>query len=502
MSLRAIAVISIPHKDAATTVYYRQFPTCEKRARLKHKQGYTPMPSHKALASALADVVCFDENEFKEWRDRVDVPLQLPAIEIRTLQGSLWPFVFTKEQGMYVCSMPLTDATYEPTERPELIDLPEVTSAFSAVMTVVKFLGPSLSNLTPTCTKLMELDNFLSVAAPFGFLQITEPSVVEAMLGDKEVVPLDETLKVPAWRPVAFKGKPSLSVSIKETVHATQCERPDMDPVVEITGEVRVRCELEGHGAEVTLLLVGAGDGGPKGWPPLPLEALSVHSCVQAASNLQLATPGGAAPREASRVRHPVYRLRFSPPLHPFSLCYYGTAPAPMPPIAGVYSMRGDKHVDFLIQLKLQEGIRNMFQSCEVRIPFFNRGKMKKSSLTPSCGSVSTAKDKFGLVWSIGHKFTQGSLEASLTGTASFEDNPPEGERNASPMLTGLTSYIQLQFRMVDCTLTGCQVDPKSIQISPPCKLKISLEREVESREYRIWNKFGELPFAIPKSCT
>ncbi|KAG0414195.1 hypothetical protein HPB47_008623 [Ixodes persulcatus] len=441
--------------------------------------------------------------QFKEWRDRVDVPLQLPAIEIRTLQGSLWPFVFTKEQGMYVCSMPLTDTTYEPTERPELIDLPEVTSAFSALMTVVKFLGPSLSNLTPVG---LSHHKMVVIFARTGCCGRALVGVAPSVLHVEKVHPIEisdfSMDQVPAWRPVAFKGKPSLSVSLKETVHATQCERLDMDPVVEITGEVRVRCELEGHGAEVTLLLVGAGDGGPKGWPPLPLEALSVHSCVQAATNLQLATPGGAAPKEASRARHPVYCLRFSPPLHPFSLCYYGTAPAPMPPIAGVYSMRGDKHVDFLIQLKLQEGIRNMFQSCDVRIPFFNRGKMKKSSLTPSCGSVSTAKDKFGLVWSIGHKFTQGSLEASLTGTVSFEDNPPEGERNASPMLTGLTSYIQLQFRMVDCTLTGCQVDPKSIQISPPCKLKISLEREVESREYRIWNKFGELPFAIPKSCT
>lgn len=75
---------------------------------------------------------------------------------------------------------------------------------------------------------------------------------------------------------------------------------------------------------------------------------------------------------------------------------------------------------------------------------------MKKSSLTPSCGSVSMSKDKFGLLWVIGHKFTQSSQEAHLTGTVLFEDDPSESDRNASPLMIGLTSYIQVSFTFDD----------------------------------------------------
>lgn len=131
----------------------------------------------------------------------------------------------------------------------------------------------------------MELDNFLSVAAPFGRLQVTEPSVVEDMLADTEIG-FDETQRVPAWRPVAFRGKPSLSVTIKETVRAVQCERPNVETVVQLSGELRTHCQLEGHGSEVTLLLMNSADTASKGWSAVPLKGVAIHSCVLPTSEL------------------------------------------------------------------------------------------------------------------------------------------------------------------------------------------------------------------------
>ncbi|CAN8032120.1 unnamed protein product, partial [Ixodes persulcatus] len=447
----------------------RQFPTCEKRARLKHKQGYTPMPSHKALASALADVVCFDENEardhFKEWRDRVDVPLQLPAIEIRTLQGSLWPFVFTKEQGMYVCSMPLTDTTYEPTERPELIDL-YVGCGRSECSYWMIASGDRVCSCNVTCPSFCALEQTRGGAVRRRFQTII---AVSSLLHPK----------IRFFCQNIMRNAPNKSNNINvRNLHAINYFQ--WSNFMEVVG-TRVLLLLRiGASLVRKLRLFDIIRGCLVLWE-------SGRTCeMDTGVHLKLHIYGLNSPRTKHIVDHgsEIY-MEWKCACDIFVAC---TLHEHL-----LICIDGDCSVT---ETSLQ------LSRCPQRRPDVRRGKMKKSSLTPSCGSVSTAKDKFGLVWSIGHKFTQGSLEASLTGTVSFEDNPPEGERNASPMLTGLTSYIQLQFRMVDCTLTGCQVDPKSIQISPPCKLKISLEREVESREYRIWNKFGELPFAIPKSCT
>ncbi|KAL3185558.1 hypothetical protein MRX96_028960 [Rhipicephalus microplus] len=156
----------------------------------------------------------------------------------------------------------------------------------------------------------------------------------------------------------------------------------------------------------------------------------------------------------------------------------------------------GDKRIDFLLQLKLQAGIKNVFQSLDVRIPFFNRGRIRKSSLMPSCGSVSLARDKCSLLWTIGQKFPASSQEVSLTGTVHFEEQP--ADINQSTLCTGLTSYAQVEFCMMSRTLSGCSLDPKSVLVTPLVKYKLILGHHVESFEYRIWNKFGEVPFATP----
>lgn len=93
MTIRALCIVSVPHKDAATTIYYKQFPTCELRA--KRLQGYVPLPPHKGLAAALAN--CLDDTDLRSWREQVDRPLQLPALELSTPEGTLWPFVFVEK---------------------------------------------------------------------------------------------------------------------------------------------------------------------------------------------------------------------------------------------------------------------------------------------------------------------------------------------------------------------------------------------------------------------
>uniref|UniRef100_A0A2R5LJ13 AP-5 complex subunit mu-1 n=1 Tax=Ornithodoros turicata TaxID=34597 RepID=A0A2R5LJ13_9ACAR len=441
------------------------------------------MPPHALLATALVDTLCFQQNEFKEWRDGADVTTQLPAIELRTKEGSLWPFVFVKQQGTYFCCMPLVETAFQPKERPGLLTLPSVTAAFSAIMAVIGFLGRPLGGITEDLPKLSELDTFLSVAAPFGRLQVTEPSVVTEMMESPDML-YDDPVKVPAWRPLAFQGKPSVSVSIKEVVHSTQCDRSDMQPTVSISGEVKVHCELER--AQVLLHLKCPTTKLTPGNP----DAVLVHPCVTVGSSLQEVCSSGEESAEKT--------FRFSPPNHPFVLCHYTFSRLFYPPVLGFYSMRGDKNVEFQLQLKLQDGIRNSFEAFEVKIPFYNRGHIKKSSLTPSYGTVFMSKDRFSLMWSVGTKFDNKSYEASLSGSVTFEEDGSAAEPR-NPICNGNTCFVQLYFRMLDYTVSGLRVDPKAVQVVPPCKVKVHADRRTETYEYKIWNKFGELPFAVPK---
>lgn len=467
MSIRALCIVSVPHKDAATTIYYKRFPTVELRA--KRIEGYVPLPPHKGLAASLAN--CLDDTYMCSWREHVDQPLQLPALELSTPQGTLWPFVFLEKEGLHFGCLPLV--SQPPGKRPDLLSLPEVTTALLAVEAVIKVLGTNITSLTASSAQLMQVEEFLSVAAPFGLLQFTEPSVVQGILRDKELSPsVDGAPKVPAWRPTAFHGKPVLRIQLREVVHSTQCERPDVTPMAEVSGSLQVHAELECRELSVTVV---------------SSETLS----PSLAFGVRLTTHQGA---QGSTT----WCIHMSPPpTHPVEAArYFLPVSVAVPPILGLYSMRGDKRIDFLLQLKLQAGIKNAFQSLDVRIPFFNRGRIKKSSLTPSCGNVSLARDKCSLLWTIGQKFPASSQEVSLTGTVHFEEQPVD--INPSTLCTGLTSYAQVEFRMTGRTLSGCSLDPKSILVTPPVKYKLTVDHHVESLEYRIWNKFGEVPFATP----
>lgn len=415
MTMRALCIVSIPHKDAATTIYYRRFPTVERRA--QRLAGYVPLPPHKALAAALAS--CLDDSNLQSWRERVDRPLQLPALELSTAQGALWPFVFVEKEGLHFGCLPLVSVP--PGERPDLLSLPEVTTALMAVEAVIEVLGNSIATLTATSTDLLRLEEFLSVAAPFGLLQFTQPSVVQDILKDRELpAPVDTATKVPAWRPVSFHGKPVLRLQLREVVHSTQCERPDVSTFTQVSGYLRVHAELECRELSLT---VTASD------VLKPTHA----ACVRVTTHQDTAAPGFSS-----------WSIHMTPPpTHPIEAVRYFLPPSlAVPPILGLYSMRGDKHVDFLLQLKLQAGIKNAFQSLDVRIPFFNRGSIRKSSLTPSCGSVSVTRDKFSLLWAVGQKFPPSSQEVSLTGTVYFEEKP--SDTNASALYMGLMSYVQV----------------------------------------------------------
>ncbi|XP_074765006.1 AP-5 complex subunit mu-1 isoform X2 [Athene noctua] len=164
----------------------------------------------------------------------------------------------------------------------------------------------------------------------------------------------------------------------------------------------------------------------------------------------------------------------------------------PVPPILGCYQLTEEgSQLKITVNLKLHESIKNSFEYCEARIPFFNRGPITRLEYKASYGQVDLLRERSLLVWVIGQKFPK-SLEVSLTGSVSFG---PEGKEHPTDYVcTGNTAYVKLHFRIPEFALTGCYVDQHSIQIFVPGKPKITASQELISSDYYIWNSKAPAP--------
>lgn len=59
---------------------------------------------------------------------------------------------------------------------------------------------------------------------------------------------------------------------------------------------------------------------------------------------------------------------------------------------------------------------------------------------------------------------------------------------------------MNLFFKILDFTHSGCYIDPKSVQVSPNTKFKLTIVQEYLSVEYKIWNSQGDaLISSVPK---
>lgn len=163
--------------------------------------------------------------------------------------------------------------------------------------------------------------------------------------------------------------------------------------------------------------------------------------------------------------------------------------------------MKGDKSVTLLIQLKLNDNVKNNFEYCEVHIPFFNRGPVEKIedvSMSPSSMSpvLTLSPDKKKLVWNIGQKFPARTPEVSLQATVSFQSDPTPDPQD-DPFCVQQNAYVNIHFKVADFTLSGCTIDARSVSLYPSTKCKVTLAKELSASEYRIWNSHGDVKTGI-----
>ncbi|XP_025053739.1 AP-5 complex subunit mu-1 isoform X3 [Alligator sinensis] len=246
--------------------------------------------------------------------------------------------------------------------------------------------------------------------------------------------------------------------------------------------EINAKCDLEGAASNVTISVNLPANGSP-------LQDILVHPCVTSLDSAIL-TASSVDGMDDSAFSGP-YKFPFTPPSDVFDLCYY-TSQVPVPPILGFYQMKEEEsQLKLTINLKLHESVKNAFEYCETRIPFFNRGPITHLEYKVSYGQLDLSREKSLLVWVIGQKFPK-SLEISLSGTVTF--GSINKEHSVDPICTGNTAYIKLYFRIPDYTLTGCYTDQHSVQVFSSGKPKINTSRELISSDYYIWNSKAAAP--------
>ncbi|CAG5134532.1 unnamed protein product [Candidula unifasciata] len=485
VAIRHVWIIQLPITGVkkATILFSRKFPSVEKRSKLTHGEAYIPVPQASDMLQLLVQEISqtYNATQFIPSRDRCDLPIQKPVHRIFTDGGVLWPVVAIEKNGLLLCCMPLVEGTDHITDNASIpvINIPSIPLGVSLLETLAEYLKVSKLEMP---NRLLELPSFINEVAPFGLVRDGSVDNLCARLANKPCM-VTKSHKVAAWRSAGYKGKSSLQVCVTEYINASQCAQETWQDISQVYGEVTCKAEFEGAGVNITLNIANQGDG-----LSIPLDMLTVHPCMERA-DWQDHDLANATSHSASR------RVRFSPPLEHFTLCTYTVKRLLELPIFGVYHLKlDDTKASITVQLKLNDQIKNNFEVCELHIPFYTRDKISNVDGTPTQGSVSLSSSKKVLIWNIGQKFTSKDQQASLAATVTFAsaDQGLPAPSVEDAFCRGNNSYAQLNFKIQDFTMSGCWIDPKSIQVSPSTKFKLQLNREYLSVDYKIWNSGGE----------
>ncbi|XP_032044330.1 AP-5 complex subunit mu-1 isoform X1 [Aythya fuligula] len=479
MALRALWVLRHDPRAGGAVLFSRRYPTVETRAEAFNGSTHVAIPSDNDFLKALLfELRLTDDQSFVEHRDTCTRIDHSSVRSVRVEGGDLWPVVAFQKSGLIYACLPLVEETLEP--RPPLLTIRGLSQGLALLFGILDYISPSRKNEAEMSAKIGQLRNLLIQACPLGTPLNTNISSLNSSFDDIQVIPTDE--KQPVWRSNTYKGKPQVNVSITEKVKCMQYDKRDVVDMWQVYGVVNCKCDIEGAAPNVTLTLNLPTNGSP-------LQDILVHHCVTSVDPAMLMS-SSVDPLDDSVYSGP-YKFPFIPPSDSFNLCYY-TSQVPVPPILGCYQLIEEgSQLKLTVNLKLHESIKNSFEYCEARIPFFNRGPIAHLEYKVSYGQLDLSREKSLLVWIIGQKFPKSS-EVSLTGTVTFG---AAGEEHPTDYVcTGNTAYVKMYFRIPDFTLTGCYVDQHSVQIFAPGKPKITASRELISSDYYIWNSEASAP--------
>ncbi|XP_058471344.1 AP-5 complex subunit mu-1 [Solea solea] len=483
MSLRALWIISHEKDGNASIRFSRRFSTVEHRAKCLAGSSYVAVPEESVVLQLLLTELGLSDPErsFVALRDDCLHRQRSPALELHVDgpgKGILWPMLAISQGPLILACLCLVDAPLEP--RPPLANLLSVSQGLSLLAGLQTFLFGSGSkpDSEGIASRLAMLPSILVQVCPLG----TPLDVPVLGASNTPTVPVPAgNQKQPAWKTGVHRGRAVVNVALKETVRSMQYGQRSRQDLWDVYGTVTCKCEVEGVLPNVTVTLTLPPNGSP-------LQDILVHPCVTSLDS-NILTACSVDNCDGSAFSGP-YKFPFSPPLEPFRLCSY-TSQVPVPPILGSYQLREEENqLCVSVNLKLHESVKNSFEYCEAHLPFFNRDLMGAVDVKVSSGQVDASKEKNLLVWTLGQRFPK-SREVTMEGRITFS-GPTPGPTD--PICTQLTAYVKLYFKVPDITLSGCCVDQHSVQVYSAAKPRIVTSRDLQSKEYFIWNSTGCAP--------
>ncbi|PIK62908.1 putative AP-5 complex subunit mu-1 [Apostichopus japonicus] len=493
MSLRGIWVFSLPGASHGI-LFSKKYPSVENRACILNKDGYVKLPTDDAMREAvLAELGIVHPIEmFVESRDSCSRKLQKPVFEITTSNGILWPVVLYEKFGLLLCCLPLVESV----ERPPVIDVLGISLGYALLLQMIDVIGPVQQGVDETHPQMVDLHSYLCQAVPFGTLtDIEQATVFDAISGRIDSSHVVSDVKPPSWRPISVKCKANISFRVTEQIQAVLYNRPDVWDVFQIYGSVSCKADLE-HPAPLIAVHLSVGKDQPR------LQNILVNSCVSMVD-------------DENRTKGEGHRtITFIPPRERFVLCKYTAAISPTQlsapntsttptlsrrgsltslnsttssltvvsqaspaslPLRAHYEMTGSQdEVKIIMKVKLSKG-KNMFEYCEVQIPFHNRGPIIYKENTQSTGEIVITNDKRTLAWRIGQKFPSRSHEVTLEAKLKFGKRSSIMPGQDDPFCVGLNSFAMIYFKIPDYTHTSATIDQRSLRVQPNAKPKVTV---------------------------
>jgi AP-5 complex subunit mu-1 len=392
----------------------------------------------------------------------------------------------------------------ESTKAFDLIELPCITGAFCLLQDLSSTYFLAQKQTKPTTQQFQHLDPgalyihmFLSQCMPFGRPLETSPINIHQLMSKPLPAKMDSdtwsSRKRPAWRSHELQipqDKQRISFIIRETINSVQYDKPKIADTWSCQGSVICSADVSGF-PDISVQLSNLEH----------VNNFSAHRCCS----------------QYPQALHPnnPFTLTFSPPPGGFVLCKYNvcdetttitsnTSNNVSLPLRGYYQMREFEEndvdaVELIVQLKLEKASSNNFEYCNIYIPFPNKPIINEFKLTQApVGQVTKSNSGHALIWKLGTRFKSKNLEVILATKVYFHSAlhtqvETKSERKKDPLLVNTNAYIKLNYKILDNSVSGLIVDPKSVFTSPASHFsQVHVKQEVIANNCMIWNSIAE----------